>query len=132
MSWSGARFTDVDPAGDRVPGSVATVVSGGATLDSLHNVFGSIRLRYFGSRPLVGDGSVRSRATSLVNFEGGYRVARHLKVAVDVFNLLDATVSDIDYYYTSRLFNEPAAGVNDIHLHPALPRTARVNLIVGF
>jgi hypothetical protein len=35
-------------------------------------------------------------------------------------------------HYTSRLFSEPADGVNDIHLHPTLPTTGRVNLIVGF
>jgi len=34
--------------------------------------------------------------------------------------------------YTSRLPDEPADGVSDIHLHPTLPRTARLNLIVGF
>ena len=46
--------------------------------------------------------------------------------------MLDASASDIDYYYVSRLRGEPAGGVNDIHLHPTLPRTARLNLIVGF
>ena len=132
VSWSNGHFTDVDPIGDRIPGSVGTVISGGATLDSLHNIFGSIRWRYFGPRALVEDESVRSKATSLVNLEAGYRLAKHLKIAVDVFNVLDTKDSDIDYYYTSRLFNEPADGVNDLHLHPALPRTARVNLIVGF
>ena len=132
VSWSNARFADSDPVGDHIPGSVATVISGGATLDHLHNVFGSIRLRYFGPRALIEDDSVRSKATSLINLEGGYKITRRLKIAVDVFNLLDAKDSDIDYYYTSRLFNEPADGVTDIHLHPTLPRTARVNLIVGF
>jgi hypothetical protein len=39
--------------------------------------------------------------------------------------------SDIDYYYTSRLPGEPLGGIDDIHLHPAAPRTARVSLIVG-
>jgi outer membrane receptor protein involved in Fe transport len=132
VSWSNAQFTDISPVGGHIPGSVATVVSGGATLDSLHNVFGSIRLRYFGPRALIEDDSVRSRATSLINLEGGYRITKGLKIAVDVFNLLDAKDSDIDYYYTSRLFNEPADGVDDVHLHPALPRTARVSLILGF
>ena len=51
---------------------------------------------------------------------------------MDVFNLLDAKDSDIDYYYASRLRGEPAAGVDDIHVHPTLPRTARVNLLLGF
>ena len=132
VSWSSARFTESDPVGDHIPGSVATVVSGGATLDSLHNVFGSVRLRYFGPRALLEDDSVQSKATSLINLEGGYKLARHIKIAVDVFNLLDAKDSDIDYYYTSRLRGEPADGVNDVHLHPTLPRTARVSVIVGF
>ena len=132
VSWSRARFTEFDPVGDVIPGSVATVISGGVTLDSLHNVFGSVRVRYFGPRALIEDDSVRSKATSLINLDGGYKLARNVKIAVDVFNLLDARDSDIDYYYTSRLRGEPADGVNDIHLHPTLPRTARVNLIVGF
>jgi hypothetical protein len=132
ISWSRAHFTEFDPAGNIVPGSVATVVSCGATLDGVRGVYGSLRLRYFGPRALVEDNSVRSKATSLINLEGGYRFAKRLKVGVDLFNVLNAQDSDIDYYYASRLPGEPAAGVNDIHLHPTLPRTARVNLIVGF
>jgi outer membrane receptor protein involved in Fe transport len=132
VSWSDAHFTDVDPAGNRIPGAVATVISAGATLDSLHNVFGSVRLRYFGPRPLIEDDSVRSRATSLANLEAGYKLAKNIKIAVDVFNLFNAKDSDIDYYYTSRLPGELAGGVNDIHLHPTLPRTARVGLTVAF
>jgi outer membrane receptor protein involved in Fe transport len=132
LSLSRARFTDIDPIGARVPGSVESVVSLGATVADLRNVFGSVRLRYFGPRPLVEDDAVRSKATSLINLEAGYKIARGVRVAVDVFNLLDAKDSDIDYYYPSRLPGEPAGGVNDIHFHPALPRTARVNLILGF
>jgi hypothetical protein len=75
---------------------------------------------------------VRSEATSLVNLEAGYKVTRSLRLVIDVFNLLDARHSDIDYFYASRLPGEPAAGVADVHLHPTLPRTARVSLLVGF
>jgi hypothetical protein len=39
--------------------------------------------------------------------------------------------SDIEYFYASRLPGEPVDGVADIHLHPTLPRTARL-LVVGF
>ncbi len=55
-----------------------------------------------------------------------------MRVAVDVFNLFDARASDIDYFYTSRLPGEASGGVDDFHFHPVLPRTARINLIVGF
>jgi hypothetical protein len=132
ISWSHARFTESDPIGDYIPGAVGTVVSAGATLDGLHNLYGSLRVRYFGPRTLIEDNTVRSGATSLINFEGGYKLSKRVKIGVDVFNLLNAEDSDIDYYYASRLPGEPAAGVNDIHLHPTLPRTARIDLIVGF
>lgn len=47
------------------------------------------------------------------------------------FNLFDAKVSDIDYYYASRLADEPGA-IEDIHLHPALPFTVRVGVQFSF
>jgi outer membrane receptor protein involved in Fe transport len=74
---------------------------------------------------------VRSPATSLVNLQVGYQVARRLRVTADVFNLFNAKMSDIDYYFASRLPGEPLGGVEDIHFHPAVPRTVRVSLVVG-
>ena len=132
VSLSRARFTDADPAGNVIPGAVSTVVQGGVTVDSVKNVFGSVRWRYFGPRALIEDVTVRSRATSLVSLEAGYRLTRSLRLAVDVFNVLDARHSDVDYFYASRLPGEPAEGIEDVHLHPTLPRTARVSLSVGF
>jgi hypothetical protein len=131
VSISRARFTDDSPEGARIPGAVETVVSAGATV-TRRNVFGAVRWRYFGPRPLVEDNSVRSSATSLVNFEAGYAITKQLRLAVDVFNLLDSKDSDIEYFYTSRLPDEPLSGVADRHFHPTLKRTARVSLIVGF
>jgi outer membrane receptor protein involved in Fe transport len=132
LSLSKARFTDDDPAGRVIPGAVSTVIQAGVAIDDVKGVYGSVRWRYFGPRALVEDDAVRSRATSLVNAEAGYKLAPSLRVAVDVFNLLDARHSDVDYFYRSRLPGEPAEGVDDLHFHPALPRTARVSLIVGF
>ena len=116
---------------DHIPGAVATVVSAGATVDTVRNVFGSIRWRYFGPRALVEDDSVRSKATSLVNLTAGYKLTSSIRVALDVFNLFNAADSDIDYFYRSRLQGEPADGIDDLHIHPAVPRSA-VSLIVGF
>jgi hypothetical protein len=132
VSLSRARFTDADPAGAIIPGAVSTVVQGGVTVDSVKNVFGSLRWRYFGPRALIEDGSARSQATSLVQLEAGYAFSRSLRLAVDVFNVLDARHSDVDYFYVSRLPAEPGGGIADVHLHPTLPRTARVSLTVGF
>jgi hypothetical protein len=93
---------------------------------------GSARLRYFRPRPLVESGAVTSKSTALGNLEAGYKVSKRVRVACEVFNLLDAAASDVDYYYASRLRGEAAGGIEDIHLHPTLPRAARVNLNVDF
>ncbi len=132
VSWSRSRFTDVDRAGDHIPGSVETVMSAGVTLDAIRGPFGSLRLRYFGPRPLLENNSVRSEATAPVNLAMGYKVSPKMRLVLDVFNLFDVEASDIDYYYESRLPGEPAAGIADIHFHPTLPRTARAGLTVSF
>ena len=132
LSWSQARFSEFNEAGPYVPEAVNTVVSGGASIDNFHRTFASLRLRYFGPRPLVEDNSVRSKATTLLNFEGGYQFAKALRLNAQIYNLFDAEVSDIDYYFASRLPGEPVEGIEDIHVHPAVPRTLRVSFIVGF
>jgi hypothetical protein len=53
-------------------------------------------------------------------------------VIAEVFNLFDAKVADIDYFYASRLPNEPLDGIEDVHTHPALPRSVRVSFQITF
>jgi hypothetical protein len=132
ISFSRARFTDEDPAGSFIPGALDRVISGAITVEPERRVFGSLRLRHFGPRPLLEDASVHSRSTSIWNGEIGYRLASRARLSLEGFNLFNARVSDIDYFYTSRLPGEPLEGVDDIHLHPSLPRTARLTLQVSF
>jgi TonB-dependent receptor-like protein len=132
LSFSRARFTDDDPAGASIPGALDRVVSGGITVEPRQTIFGSIRVRHFGQRPLIEDASVKSKGTTLWNGELGYRFSRKASVVLELFNLLDAEVADIDYFYPSRLPGEPAGGVQDIHIHPALPRSARIGLQFSF
>jgi hypothetical protein len=132
LAWSRARFTDADLAGDRIPGAVERVASAGVTLDSGWLAFGSLRLRYFGPRNLVEDGSVRSSSTRLLNGQIGARLSPHADMVLDAFNLLDGKASDIDYFYASRLPGEPSEGVEDLHTHPTLPRTLRLSMRVRF
>jgi hypothetical protein len=86
VSWSRARFSAFDPIGEYVPEAVGTVVSAGATIDGYRRTFGSLRLRYFGPRALIEGNTVQSKATSLVNLQGGYRLAKNVKLALDLFN----------------------------------------------
>jgi len=93
--------------------------------------FGSLRLRHFGPRPLIEDNSVTSRSTSIVNGEVGYKFSDRLRLRLEGFNLFDAEVSDIDYFFESRLRDEPAP-VEDLHFHAAIPRSVRAALQVSF
>jgi hypothetical protein len=137
LSQSRFRGNDLDPVtglplGRSIPGSVESVVAAGVTLHQLSGFSGGLRLRYFGPRPLIETNQVRSGETSLLTALFGYDFDRRWSVQVEVFNLLDRKVSAIDYYYTSRLRDEPAAGVDDIHFHPAEPRSVRISLKHNF
>jgi outer membrane receptor protein involved in Fe transport len=131
-SWSHARFSNGETKGMYVPEAVGVVLSGGASIDNYKRMFGSLRLRYFGPRTLIEDNSIQSKATTLLNAEAGYQVTKAMRINLELFNLTNETVSDIDYYFTSRLPGEPLEGVEDFHTHPAVPRTARVSLSLGF
>ena len=131
VAASRARYTQPDPAGDSVPGSINRVGVIGATLGDYNGLFGSVHARYFGPRPLTEDGSVRSTSTVLTNLRVGYRLDRRTRVFADLLNVFDRKASDSVYYYASRLRGEPAP-VNDLHFHPVEPRTLRITLIHNF
>jgi hypothetical protein len=132
LSLSNARFTDDDPAGDYIPGALDRVISAGITVEPSRTVFGSVRLRHFGPRPLIEDASVKSESTTVWSGEVGYRFSNRARLVLEAYNLFDAKVSDIDYFYTSRLGGEPDGGIDDIHTHPAVPFTARMGLQFWF
>ena len=132
VSFSEARYRGDEAAGRQIPGALDRVVAGGLASMTHLPLFGHLRFRHFGPRPLTEDGSVRSAATTVWNAEAGVRLTQHARVILEGFNLLDARVSDIDYFYRSRLPGEPAEGVEDIHTHPALPRSVHLELQVRF
>lgn len=129
FTWTDTEFTESDPAGDNIPGAIETTVGSGAAVDFTNGLFGSVRVRHFGKRPLIEDGSVKSDPTTLVNLQGGWRYGGfrfgELELTLDVLNLFDSNDDDITYFYASRLPGEPAEGVEDIHFHPVEPRTLR-------
>ena len=127
LSWSKARFRDFDPADNYIPGAVTTTANLGITLDNLGPWFGSLRLRYFGPRPLIEDNSARSSASALTNLRLGYKIDKRTKVTLDVYNLFDRKVNDIEYWYASQLPSE-ASPVFDRHIHPTESRTLRLTI----
>ncbi len=132
VALSRARFSNEAPEGDYIPGAIEEVVSAALNFRDWHRLFGGLRLRYFGGRPLVEDNSIRSASSTLVNARLGFAVSGGWEISVEGFNLLDESVSDIDYYYASRLPGEPLAGVDDFHFHPSEPRSFRVQVAKRF
>jgi hypothetical protein len=135
VSFSRARFLDVPAGEDFVPGALNRVISAGVGINPPAGVhagpFGSLRLRHFGPRPLIEDNSVSSKQTSIVNGEVGYKFSDRIRLVLEAYNIFDAEVSDIDYFFESRLRDEPAP-VADIHFHAAIPRSARMGLRISF
>ena len=128
LSLSRSRFTNFDPVGDQIPGSIERVASFSATVDQIAGWSFNWTTRYFGPRPLIEDNSVRSQSTILTNVRVGYLLEKNLRLSMDVMNLFDREASNIDYLYTSRLPGESLSGVDDIHLHPTEPRMVRLTL----
>jgi len=135
FAWAHSRYKN-SPIGSYIPGSPEGIISAGATIDDINGYFGSLRVRYFGPRPLIEDNSVRSNSSTVVNARAGYKFhggfVDKWRFYVDFLNIFNAKVSDVDYYYTSRLPGEPSQGVNDVHTHPEAPLEVRATLTMAF
>ena len=134
VSFARARYRNFDPAGARVPGAIEGVASLALAIDNLGPYFGGLQLRYFGPRPLIEDNAVRSQKTVTLNGRIGYKISPRVRIDLEGYNLTNRKDAAIDYYYASRLPNEPngRVGTPDIHFHPIESRSLRVNLLTTF
>ncbi len=138
---SAARFlTNPDGRGTFVPESLSAVASLGVTVDKPHYA-ASVRMRYFGPRPLDTQGDAYSSPSTLLNAEYTAKLSGRRRLTIGLFNVLNAHPDDVTYYYASWLPQDaslanvhnagvnPAlggAGINDYHFHPSEARTVRV------
>ncbi len=106
-------------------------MTAGVTFGRGEGWFTSARLRYFGPQPLLEDNSVGAPSSTNTNLRIGWR-SKAWEVSVDALNAFDRRNHDIAYAYASRLGGEPAGGVDDLHFHPAEPRTLRINVTRRF
>ena len=130
VAFTHARYRD-DPVNARVANSIDTVVTAGATVTTRAGWFGTVRARYFGPQPLTEDNSVRAPSSPTYNARLGWQ-SKNWEISLDALNLFDRRSHDIAYAYTSRLRGEPAAGVDDIHFHPAEPFALRASVTRRF
>jgi hypothetical protein len=147
LATSTARFLD-DPThqGTGVPESLNGVVALGATVDE-RAYSASLRMRYFGPRTLDTQGDARSPSSTIWNAQFTKKMPRGRHLSFDVFNIFNANVADVTYYYNSWLpfdarnpanRNNPSinpalgadidgnAGISDYHLHPTEKRAVRL------
>lgn len=132
-AYADASFVDLPSNQDEIPGAIKHVLQMGVALAPANGWFGAARFRYFGERPLVEDGSVNADSSQLVNVNLGYQFTNNLIVKIDVMNAFDSRDHDIDYFYASRLANEPATSeTEDLHYHVLEPRSVRFSLTYAF
>jgi TonB dependent receptor len=129
--------------GDYIPDSVSRVAAAGISIHRERGLFGSLRLRHFGPRPLIEDNSVRSNASTILNARIGYQFDSVWTLATDILNVLDSHANDQEYYYSSRLKNEPEnpnnlranggdGGYEAKMVHPMEPINLRVSLTARY
>ena len=123
VSLSRSHFTDEDPVGNHIPGSLESVVSLGATVDSV---------RLFGAR-----GTFRPSSADWMRRSARDNRAGQLEGEVQINKACGwrSRSSICSTPVTSLLLRVATAGralggINDIQFHPAAPRL-RVSIIVG-
>jgi Outer membrane protein beta-barrel family len=117
--------------GDAVPLAPRTTAYADLTARWPWGLSASLSMNYVGPRFLTEDRSVVGSGYTVVNF-----VARYHYKAIEAFlnlqNLFNQQYEETQFYYTSRLRNEPPQGVADIHFTPGSPFSVLGGLAVRF
>jgi hypothetical protein len=117
-------------AGPYIADAPNFIYSAGILVDDLGPWSGSLQWRRLGTHRLSdGDALPVDNGYSEFNLNIGYAFPHGWKLQVGVFNLFQSKDDAADYYYTTRLPGEPAAGVTDFQVHPLEPRSARFSII---
>jgi len=105
------------------------IYSAGILIDDLGPISGGLQWRRLGTHRLEdGEKFPTDRGYSEFNLDVTYALSGGWKLGVSIFNLFNSHDDAADYYYTSRLPGEPAAGVSDFQVHPLEPRSARFSI----
>lgn len=127
LAWTRPRYSDTDSSGNYIPNAVQKVANVSFAIKNMGPWSASLSMRFIGAAPLIEDNSVQSSSSLTSNLRINRKLSSDVDVTLDVLNLTDRKNNDISYYYTSRVAGEPLAGVSGVHVHPAEPRTIRLN-----
>ena len=142
FALSQAFFTDRDPlVGNQIPEAIKTSASVAVIvhdLPQLRGFTGSVRMRYFGPRDLIENGSQHSASVTVFNARLTYDLTPRVALGLEALNLLNTKYNDAEYYDSSRLKGEPANpnsddGSYDSHvIHPGEPLEVRLAVTVKY
>ena len=135
LSTSKAKFTQYESSGDIVPLSARNIFYS-ALMYSTDKWSSSINYKYFGSRPLTEDDSIQSSRATIVNGMVSTVLYNNWVLRAEIFNLLNSRIDRIQYYYPTRLRNEPVGpeegGYNDRIVSPFPGRNFRISVTYNF
>jgi hypothetical protein len=131
LAYARARSRGYIEQGSYIPGAIEGTGQLALTVDDGGPYSASLKLRYFGPRPLIEDNSVRSKSSMTLNGRLEWKIKKGLALELEAFNIANRRDSAIDYYYASQLKGETNA-VTDVHFHPIESRSLRATLIKNF
>ena len=137
LTASHARFTGENLeafglGGNHIPNAPGFIGSVGALVDNLGPFYGGLEIRMLGSYPLTDDNTVKDSGYTETNVNLGYHLTSRVKAEAEIFNLFDVHADAAAYDYVDRLPGEPADGVQDHHIHPLEPISARFRITANF
>lgn len=123
FTWTNAKFHN----GDAIPLAPEYTAYGAAILKWPEGLTSQLQATYLGVRPLVEDRSFTSPSWIVFDWSQRYRLPiklpyGRLEAFYFVQNLFNTEWEQAIFAFTSRLKNEPPAGVTDIHFVPGNPR----------
>jgi len=134
LAFSKPRYRTADLAafglaGPYIADAPNFIYSAGILVDNRGPWSGGLQWRRLGTHHLSdGNAYPEDQGYSEFNLNVAYAFAHGLKLQIGVFNLFNSKADAADFYYTSRLPGEPAAGVAGFQVHPLEPRSARFTM----
>ncbi len=125
LAWTRPRYNDGTPQGSHIVNAVTRVAHLNVAMRDMGPWSASVGVRYIGAAALIEDNSVRSSSALSAQLRINRRIDTNLDVSLDVINLTNRANNDISYYYASQI-SPSATSQDDVHVHPAEPRTFRV------
>jgi outer membrane cobalamin receptor len=137
LAWSRARYRgDLNAFaldGPWIANAPTFIGSFGVLLNNLGPWFGGLQWRKLGPYPINdGDRLPEDSGYSEFNLDVGYKLSAGVKLQLSLYNLFNTHANSSAYYYTSRLPNEAAEGVDGIQVHPLEPLSGVLKITMYF